>query len=217
MQTRQHGDETLLMGKQSSNHIVVIGAGVGGPQALAVVLDDLPRDFPGTVLIFANMGKGFTRVLADKLSFSSQMPVSVIKDGQILQSSTVLLTPTECTANIALNQDDPKTHIVILEPPIESPDAGQKLDTLMNSAVTMFGKHVIGVILTGVGNDGLVGANNIREAGGKVLVQDEASSICYGASGAVSAAGLANQVVPLWQMATVISSYSRLELVENAA
>ena len=73
METRQYNNEHSSVSFQSPNRIVVIGAGVGGPQALESILGELPVDFPGTVLVDANMGKGFTRVLADKLTQLPQL------------------------------------------------------------------------------------------------------------------------------------------------
>ena len=218
MQTGPVDDCTLLIGHQTSNHIVVvIGAGVGGPQALAVILDELPYDFPGTVLVIANKDKGFTNVLADKLSYTSQMPVSVIKNGQVLRPCEVLFIPSGCIVNIVLNEDDRNTHVISMDCLDNFPGEDQQLDILMNSAATMFCNHAIGVVLTGVGNDGLIGSRSIRDAGGIVLAQDEASSVCYGAPGAVSAAGLANQDAPPWQIGSLISSYAMREITSDAA
>jgi len=217
VETRQYSSEYSPNGFQAPNYIVVIGAGVGGPQALESILGELPIDFPGTVVVVANMGKGFTRVLADKLNAFSNMPVSEALDGQILRSSRVILVPTEYTASVTMDIENRNQHVIELRQPDTSPKAAKRLDHIMSSAATAFGKHTIGVVLTGVGNDGLIGTNNIKSAGGMVLAQNEASSICYEAPGAVVAAGLLDQVAPLWQLATYICTHTTGESYEDAA
>jgi two-component system chemotaxis response regulator CheB len=215
--TRQYNSENSTIGFQSPNRIVVIGAGVGGPQALESILGELPIDFPGTVLVDANMGKGFTRVLANKLSATSRMPVSEALDGQILRSSRIILLPSEYTASVTTDREDPNNYIIELKRPDSSPKAPKRLDHLMSSVATAFGKCVIGIVLSGVGNDGLIGTNFIKAAGGKVFAQNEASSICYGAPGAVVTAGLLDQVAPLWQLASYICANNTGDSYEDAA
>lgn len=217
MDIRQHNNDSPLIGFQSPNCVVVIGTGVGGPQALESILGELPVDFPGTVLVAANMGKGFARVLAEKLNATSQMSVSEAQDGQTLRPSRVLVIPSEYIASIVIDVEKPDSHVIELRRPDPSPKTIKKLDLLMCSAAAMFGIHAIGVILTGIGRDGLIGAQSIMETGGVVLVQNEASAVCFEAPGAIFSAGLVDHVVPLWQLATYISTHATGESNEYAA
>ena len=197
--------------------VVVIGAGIGCAQTLATVFSELPADFPGTVLVVTNMGKGFTKVLVEKLNSISIMPVNEAVDGQMLRRSRILIVPSDSIASITMFNNGSDTYTMELARSIHSVDYADSLNVLLESAASMFGIQSMAVILSGLGDAGLEGSKHIRNAGGFVLVQDEPSSICYDSPGAVCSAELAHHISPLWQIATHIIAHVKGASHENAA
>jgi two-component system chemotaxis response regulator CheB len=171
--------------------VVVIGTSTGGPRALQAVLSDLPADLPAAILIVQHMPPGFTRSLAQRLNEASPLIVQEAADGDRLARGMVLLAPGNFhlrfkrIRQLALDQGPRRHHV------------RPAVDVTMESAVEYHGKNVIGVLLTGMGQDGTDGAGLIKTAGGKVIAEHESTSVVYGMPGSVVRAGLADRVVPL--------------------
>jgi two-component system chemotaxis response regulator CheB len=178
--------------------IVAIGTSTGGPNALADLLPGLPADFPVPMLVVQHMPPVFTKLLADRLATRSSLPVVEGSAGDELRPGKIWIAPgnyhmaLEKTANgarIGLNQEPPEN------------SCRPAVDVLFRSVTEIYGAATLGVVLTGMGQDGLRGCEHIREAGGRVLVQDEASSVVWGMPGFVARAGLADKQLPLSQLA----------------
>lgn len=189
---------------QKGDRIIVIGASTGGPRALQAILSQLPADIPAAVLVVQHMPSGFTHSLAQRLHQMSAVRVQEAADGDRLARGLVLLAPGDyhlCltkTGQVRLNQG-PRRHYV-----------RPSVDVTMESAVESFGSAVIGVILTGMGNDGTDGAKYIKDAGGKVVAEDESTTIVNGMPLSAIEAGWVDQVAPLPKIAPII-----LKLVKN--
>lgn len=182
--------------------VVVIGVSTGGPNALAVVLPHLPRTLPVPVLIVQHMPPVFTRLLAERLASKSQLRVAEATAGQPVEPGLALIAPGDFHLTIersrasvvaALNQESPEN------------SCRPAVDVLFRSAARVFGPHVLAVVLTGMGQDGLRGCEAVREAGGQAIAQDEASSVVWGMPGFVARAGLADRVLPLDQVGAEIT------------
>lgn len=178
--------------------IVAIGTSTGGPNALADLLSRLPAEFPVPMVIVQHMPPIFTKLLADRLSAKSSLQVVEAIAGDELRPGKVWIAPgnyhmgVERAANgsrIKLNQDAPEN------------SCRPSVDALFRSVTKAYGAATLGVVLTGMGRDGLRGCEYIREAGGRVLIQDEASSVVWGMPGFVARAGLADKDLPLGQIA----------------
>jgi two-component system chemotaxis response regulator CheB len=174
--------------------VVAIGVSTGGPNALADLLPRLPGDFPVPIVIVQHMPPLFTKLLADRLSAKAAIGVSEAKHGDEIAPGHAWLAPGDFhmqlgragnAVRIGLSQDAPEN------------SCRPAVDPLFRSAVEVYGPHVLGVILTGMGQDGLRGCQAVRAAGGQVVVQDEASSVVWGMPGYVAEAGLAEAVLPL--------------------
>jgi two-component system chemotaxis response regulator CheB len=171
--------------------VVVIGASTGGPRALQTILSNLPADLAAAILIVQHMPPGFTRSLAQRLNEASPLIVQEAADGDRLARGVVLLAPGNFhlrfkrIRQVALDQGPRRHHV------------RPAVDVTMESAVEYHGKNVIGVVLTGMGQDGTDGAGQIKIAGGKVIAEHESTSVVYGMPGSVVRAGLADRVVPL--------------------
>jgi two-component system chemotaxis response regulator CheB len=177
--------------------IVAIGVSTGGPAALDVLLPALPAHFPLPVLIVQHMPELFTRLFAERLDKRCNLRVREASEGDPVCAGTIYiargnwhleaLTPSLASA-------PPTLHLS--QGPLEN-HCRPAVDVLLRSVAKVYGPGVLAVILTGMGSDGMLGCRIVREQGGSVLAQDEASSTVWGMPGAVTAAGLAHKVLPL--------------------
>lgn len=174
--------------------IVVIGASTGGPSALEKLLAFLPKDFPVPILIVQHMPAGFTALLANRLSSKCKIPVTEARADQILRPGHAWLAAGG--RHMVVEVTNGEAHARIFDAPPEN-SCRPSADVLFRSAAEVFKKHVLAVVMTGMGQDGLRGCEKIHEAGGQVLAQDRASSVVWGMPGLVANAGLVNGVVGL--------------------
>lgn len=174
--------------------IVAIGLSTGGPNALARLLPALPAVFPVPVVIVQHMPPAFTRMLAERLAARSALKVGEASSGAVLQAGDVWLAPGN--HHLVLARDGESIRLRTHQGPPEN-SCRPSVDVLFSSVAETYGPSALAVVLTGMGQDGLRGCERIREAGGQVLVQDEATSVVWGMPGYVARAGLANQVLPL--------------------
>ncbi len=177
--------------------ILAIGTSTGGPNALVEVVPKLPRDLPVPVVVVQHMPPLFTRLLAERLNSRSQLAVHEAEDGTPILPGQVWIargdyhmTVTRSAAGsiLKLDQNSPEN------------SCRPAVDVLFRSVAKTYGPNVLGVVMTGMGSDGARGAAHIREAGGEIVVQDEASSVVWGMPGAVVSAGLADKICPLDQL-----------------
>jgi len=181
--------------------IVAIGTSTGGPNALADLLPGLPADFPVPVVIVQHMPPIFTRLLAERLAARISLEVVEGYAGEDPRAGKICIAPGDFHMGLEKTAKGPRIKLN-QEPPENS--CRPAVDVLFRSVVQVYGAGTLGVILTGMGQDGLRGCEHIREAGGQILVQDEASSVVWGMPGCVSRAGLADKELPLTQLAREI-------------
>jgi two-component system, chemotaxis family, protein-glutamate methylesterase/glutaminase len=182
--------------------IVAIGASTGGPNALAKVLPLIPPGFPVPIVVVQHMPPVFTSLLAERLANQSAIAVVEGAAGTLLRPGHAYIAPgnfhmtvvrTGLQYRIELNQALPEK------------SCRPAVDVLFRSVAAAYRSHVLGVVMTGMGSDGVHGAESIREASGEVIVQDEASSVVWGMPGLVHASGLADAVYPLDNLAAQIT------------
>lgn len=171
--------------------IIAIAASTGGPAALARILADLPAGFPVPILIVQHIAGGFVRGLASWLNTVSPLDVVVARDGELLRESTVYLASDDAhlgvSADLRIRFDRGR------------PIAGFRPSAthLFESVAGVFGPSAIAVVLTGMGHDGVEGLPAVRTGGGRVLSQDESSSVVFGMPRAAIASGMVDEIVPL--------------------
>jgi two-component system chemotaxis response regulator CheB len=177
--------------------VVVIGVSTGGPTALGSILPELPAGFPLPILVVQHMPPLFTRLLAERLHASCRLPVEEASQGAPVEAAKILIAPGDFHLKVASNAGGV---CVCLDqaPPLNS--CRPAVDALFTSIGDVYGGAVIAVVLTGMGQDGLRGAEILKAHGASVLAQDEASSVVWGMPGAVVNAGLADRVLPLDQV-----------------
>jgi len=172
--------------------MLAIGSSTGGPAALAKVLSGLPATIPVPVLIVQHITQGFDAGLAEWLDGISPLKVSLARDGQALRPGEVLIAP--CDVHLGVSSAN-RTTVLTPGPLVDGhrPSASH----LFTSVARAYGRHALGVILTGMGEDGASGLVHVQQAGGWILSQDEASCVVYGMPAAAVARGVVNQVLPL--------------------
>lgn len=188
--------------KSTDFPLVVIGASTGGPNLLKRIIRDLPQSFPAALLIVQHMPKFFTKVFAESLDAVAAFPIREAQDGDELQPGTGFVAPGDHHVLIT-RQGDGRAKVSIATEPLAYPYR-PSVDCAMASAAEQFGQSTIGLVLTGMGNDGMVGSQAIKEHGGTVLVQDEATSLIYGMPRAVVEAGWADAVIPDGQLVAAL-------------
>jgi two-component system, chemotaxis family, protein-glutamate methylesterase/glutaminase len=179
--------------------IVAIGASTGGPNALATLLSALPADCPVPIVLVQHMPATFTGLLAERLTSRAALAVSEGILGQALFPGRAWLAPGDFHMEVARDAQDAVRLRLHQGPPENS--CRPSVDVLFRSVAETYGVGTLAVVLTGMGQDGLRGCERIREVGGQVLAQDETSSVVWGMPGFVTRAGLADQVLPLDQLA----------------
>jgi len=177
--------------------VLVIGSSTGGPEALTKVLPLLPAGLPVPVLLVQHMPPVFTRQFAQRLDRLCGLDVVEAAAGTPLAPGTVHIAPGDFHLTVTSSGGVRRT--ALGQGPAEN-FCRPAVDVLFRSAVAAYDGAVLGVVLTGMGSDGRIGAGLIREAGGTVVAQDEATSVVWGMPGAVTQAGLAEAVLPLSQI-----------------
>lgn len=178
---------------EGPERLVVIGASTGGPRALQRVLGRLPSAFPAPILVVQHIASGFTQGLAEWLAGETARRVAVARDGEGLEAGRVYIAPEH------FHMLPERTSIQLRDTPRTVPMPS--VDVTMQAAARNFGARAIGVLLTGMGSDGAEGLLAIRRAGGRTVVQDQASCTIFGMPKAAIELGAAQQVLPLDEIA----------------
>lgn len=173
---------------------LLIGCSTGGPDALARLLPRLPGDLGVPVLVVQHMPPVFTAMLAQRLDKVSQLAVREAAEGDEVRPGEVLIAPGDF--HLRVRRTAGAVRVTLDQGPQEN-FCRPAVDVLFRSALEAYGGSALASVLTGMGQDGLAGARQLAAAGARILVQDEDSSVVWGMPGAVAAAGLADDVLPL--------------------
>lgn len=182
--------------------LVVVGASLGGPRALAALLRGIPADFPAPIAVVQHIADGFTAGLASWLAQEARLEVREARDGEPLAPGRVVLAPSG-------------RHLVVGDGCVHLSDA-PPVDTfkpsvtpLFLSAARHYGRRCCGVLLTGMGRDGAEGLKAIRDAGGTTIAQDEATSAVFGMPKAAIELGAVDRVLPLDDISRALVELTR--------
>ena len=181
--------------------VVAIGTSTGGPNALAEILPRIPGDFPLPILIVQHMPPVFTAFLAERLSATSRIPVKEASPRAEVGPGRAWIAPGDF--HMIVRREGARVWLSTIQIPPEN-SCRPSADVLFRSVAEVYGPRSLAVVLTGMGQDGLRGCERIREVGGQIMVQDEASSVIWGMPGAVATAGIADRVLPLAEIADEI-------------
>ncbi|MFN3230438.1 MAG: chemotaxis-specific protein-glutamate methyltransferase CheB, partial [Asticcacaulis sp.] len=187
---------------------LLIGASTGGPPALRNFLVGLGPDWKLPILIVQHMPATFTAILAEHLDKALSMTVVEAKQGMSVEAKHVYIAPGDYHMTLKGSEIAPTLHLDQSAPVNWCRPA---VDPMFKSAVDIYGKNLMAVVLTGMGHDGRDGAQAIVNAGGLVMAQDEASSVVWGMPGAVAEAGLAEIIRPVDGLSAACKAISRGE------
>lgn len=189
--------------RQERVDVIAVGCSTGGPDALTAIVAGLPPDLAVPVVVVQHMPPLFTRLFAERLDRSCQLLVREATDGVTLQPGQILVAPGD--RHLVLRRQGVEVVAQLTQEPPEN-YCRPSVDVLFRSVASVYGNGVLACVLTGMGRDGVKGAERVRAVGGRIIVQDQASSVVWGMPGAVAAAGLANDIVPLRQMAETLQT-----------
>ncbi len=181
--------------------VVVIGASTGGPPALQAIVPRLPVGLGAAILVVQHMPVGFTRSLADRLDSRSLLSVHEAEDGEPVAPGVVLVAPAG--VHMKVRKRGSAVKIALDEEPRDALHR-PSVDILMAAVARLYGPRALGVVLTGMGTDGVLGLRAIREAGGRTLAESEETCVIYGMPKAAVEAGVVDRSVPLPRMADEI-------------
>jgi two-component system chemotaxis response regulator CheB len=173
---------------------VAIGVSTGGPAALAQLMPQFPRDLDVPVFVVQHMPPLFTRLLAERLATLTPLGIAEAVDGEKPLPGRIYVAPGDQHMRVVGSALYPQIALD-QSPPLNS--CRPAVDALFSSLADVYGADVIAAVLTGMGQDGLRGAEQLAARGARILAQDEATSVVWGMPGAVVHAGLADEVLPL--------------------
>lgn len=180
-----------IPGGSSKVDIVAIAASTGGPQAINTILKQLPAGFPVPIVVAQHIAEGFTQGMVDWLNLSTPLNVRVAENGDRLVAGSVYVNPAEHSMVIT------GQGMVVLGPGDARQVYHPSCNTLLSSLAAAYGKGAIGLILSGMGDDGVLGMEAIRKAGGGTLAQDATSSVIFGMNRLAVERGWIDSVLPL--------------------
>jgi two-component system chemotaxis response regulator CheB len=183
--------------------VVAIGVSTGGPQALEYLFTQLPADFPGTIVVVQHMPDGFTDMFARRLDELSPLRVKEAQSGDLLQPGRVLICPGSRHMKV---KRLPMGDIVVLTDEARVNGHRPSVDVLLRSVAEEFRGQVVGVLMTGMGDDGAEGLGAIKKEGGMTIAQSEESCVVYGMPKAATERGYAIRVVALDVMAATLQA-----------
>jgi len=195
--------EKVTVSAGSPTRVVGIGVSTGGPQALEYVLSQLPGDFPGAIVVVQHMPDGFTDMFARRLDEVCPLRVKEAQSGDLLQPGRVLICPGSRhmkvkrlpLGDIAVLSDEPRVN-----------GHRPSVDVLLKSVAEEFRSNAVGVLMTGMGDDGAEGLGAIKKEGGMTIAQNEESCVVYGMPKAAIERGYAVRVVGLDVMGATLQA-----------
>jgi two-component system, chemotaxis family, protein-glutamate methylesterase/glutaminase len=184
--------------------VLALGVSTGGPAALDILLPALPANFPLPILIVQHMPELFTGILAERLKGRCPLPVKEAAEGDPVRNGQIYIARGNWHLEaLSAARPGPPPTLYLTQGPLEN-HCRPAADVLFRSVAKVYGPGVLALVLTGMGSDGLAGCRIIRDRGGVILAQDQATSAVWGMPGAVVRAGLAHRVLPLARIAAEI-------------
>jgi two-component system, chemotaxis family, protein-glutamate methylesterase/glutaminase len=198
-----HGKVLRPLTTHAALDVVVIGTSTGGPQALKLVLSQIPADCPAPIAMVLHMPVGYTEMYAAKLNELASLTVVEAQGGEEVIAGMAYLAPAGRHLTFVRESGAVRLHLSLH--PLDTPHR-PAVDVLFQSAAEVYGARVLGVVMTGMGSDGREGAAWIKAKGGRVMTEAEESCVVYGMPRSVVEAGLSDMSVPLERIAEQIMS-----------
>lgn len=192
---------------ETTEKVVAVGASTGGTEALRVFLEDMPRDAPGIVIV-QHMPENFTASFARRLDSLCRVSVKEAESNDTVIRGRALIAPGN--RHVILKRSGARYYVEIKDGPLVSRHR-PSVDVLFRSAARYAGKNAVGVIMTGMGDDGARGMLEMKETGAFTIAQDEATSVVFGMPHEASKRGAVDQVLPLRKIAGAVLRECRLK------
>ncbi len=186
---------------ESAVDIVAIGSSTGGPPALQNIFSSFDQKFPFAIVVSQHMPSGFTKAFADRLNRTCPFNVKEATDGDPVNPGTILIAPGG--KNLVLERRAGNVSARVISP-TPSDRYLPSVDVMLESCATVYGKRMLAVILTGMGNDGSKGVRLVKEQGGFVIAESQETAVVYGMPREAVATGVVDKVVPLDRVAREI-------------
>lgn len=187
--------------KKGDEEIVVIGASTGGPRAVANILSGIPRSISAGIIIVQHMASDFVPSFVERLQWVSYLDISIASEGDVIIPGKVLVADGGSNTTIV---KDKNNRLIHLDKRPSSHSVMPSIDFAMESAAELYREKTLGVLLTGMGNDGAKGMKAIKEAGGSTIAEDESTCVVFGMPKAAIDMGGVDEVVPLPKIAETI-------------
>ncbi len=198
---QQKKDAALRHANRQPSRVVTIGVSTGGPQALQYMLSQLPGNFTGSIVIVQHMPENFTEMFARRLDEICAVQVKEAQPGDPIVAGRVLICPGNRHIKV---KRLPLGDVVMLSDEDKVNGHRPSADVLLHSAVAVYGKQAVSVIMTGMGEDGAEGLGAVQAAGGVTIAQSEDSCVVFGMPKAAIERGYANRIVSLEMMAKTL-------------
>jgi len=187
-------------------NLIVIGTSTGGPRTLKFILKNIPHDFPSPILIVQHLDPYFMKQLSKSLDQVCNVKVKIPDDGEKILPSNVYLSPGGRHMKVIAKNNKP--HIKIFDDkPVNF--CKPSVDVLFFSAAKIYKNHTLGILLTGLGNDGAQGLEAIKISGGKTIAESEETSVIYGMPKAAVKLGAANMVLPNYEISPYMLKFAK--------
>jgi two-component system chemotaxis response regulator CheB len=196
------GAAALRDGADVRTDVIVLGISTGGPQALRQLIPQLPADFPVPIAMVLHMPIGYTAMYAQRLNDISALNVIEAGEGDVLKPGVVWLAPAGRHLTFIRGSDGAiRAHLDTHPGDTQHRPA---VDVLFQSAADVFGSRVLGIVMTGMGSDGLLGSAYIKARSGRIITEAESSCVVYGMPRSVAEASLSDRSSTLDEMANAI-------------
>ena len=197
---------TSLDIKKFKSNIIVIGTSTGGPRTLKSILKKIPKDFPSPILMVQHLDAFFMKQLAKSLNDVCEIEIKIPVNGEKIQSGKVYLSPGANHMQVVLRNNIPCIKIFKGKP---VNFCMPSVDVLFFSTAEVYKQHTMGILLTGLGNDGAAGLDAIKSAGGKTIAESEETCVVYGMPKAAVKIGAAKLVIPRYSISPEITRFAR--------
>jgi two-component system chemotaxis response regulator CheB len=184
--------------------VIAVASSTGGPSALMEIFTRFPVSYRNAVLIAQHMPDKFTRTFAERLSRRGTLRVNEAQDQDVVGEGAAFVCPGRHCMELEVSQQRGTMKLKVMQPS-ERDRYVPSADRLLSSVAAGMGRRAVGVILTGMGDDGVEGAGRILEAGGIVIAESEESAVVYGMPGAAVRAGVATRSLPLSEIAELLA------------
>ncbi|MBI3805764.1 MAG: chemotaxis-specific protein-glutamate methyltransferase CheB [Nitrospirae bacterium] len=206
IQSKDELSKPLSKKKEGVSRILAIGASTGGPPALVEIISNLPKTFPMPVVVSQHMPAGFTKSFSERLNKLSHLPVSEVDGGEPLEPGRVYIAPG---GHHLIFEKRGSRIYTCLKKKGDGDRYAPSVDLMMSSASDIFGRGVLGLLLTGMGDDGKVGLSKVKEKGGMTIAESEETAVVFGMPREAIEAGVVDRILPLHKMVAEINRYGR--------